>query len=88
MADSRISDLPAAEHIEVDDLLVVSQSGAAKKLSGNTLVEDLKQVIHGQGYATFYVDVESGLLHMVTPELYNGPVFRLDNGKLVVTVNG
>lgn len=39
-------------------------------------------------YATFAVDPLTGLLTMVTPDGYSGPVFSLINGHLEVSISG
>ena len=38
-------------------------------------------------YATFYVDIPTGTLHMVADENYDGPDFRLVNGDLEVVLS-
>lgn len=38
-------------------------------------------------YATFSIDPETGLLTMTTPDGYSGPVFRLVDGILEVSIN-
>lgn len=88
MTDKQISALTGAAHINTEDLLVIEQYGVAKKLTGETLVEDLKQVIHGQGYATFQIDPVTGHLIMRTPDPYTGPQFTLTETKhLEVRIN-
>lgn len=39
-------------------------------------------------FASFVVEPESGLLKMLTPDAYRGPVFRLKDGFLEVSING
>ena len=49
MADKRIQDLTAATSVGLTDLFVLEQSGAAKSLSGQTLVTDLATLLDGHG---------------------------------------
>lgn len=42
----------------------------------------------GVCFATFAVSPETGLLTMYTPDEYDGPEFRLENGRLEVVING
>ena len=49
MADKRIQDLTQASSIQLNDLFVLEQSGAAKSLSGQTLVTDLATYLNGHG---------------------------------------
>lgn len=49
MADKRIQDLEAATSIQTNDLFVLEQSGAAKSLSGQILVNDLATYLDGHG---------------------------------------
>lgn len=49
MADKRISDLTAATSVQSNDLFVLEQSGAAKKLTGQILVNDLATALDGHG---------------------------------------
>lgn len=49
MADKRIQDLPSATSVQLNDLFVLEQSGAAMNLSGQTLVRDLATALDGHG---------------------------------------
>lgn len=49
MADKRIQDLEAASSVQTNDLFVLEQSGAAKSLSGQILVNDLATYLDGHG---------------------------------------
>ena len=49
MADKAISDLNAASTVKSNDLFVLQQDGAAKKLTGQTLINDLLKALDGHG---------------------------------------
>lgn len=49
MADKRIQDLTQATSVQLNDLFVLEQSGAAKSLSGQTLITDLAAALSGHG---------------------------------------
>lgn len=49
MADKRIQDLPSASSVQLNDLLVLEQSGAAMSVSGQILVRDLAAALDGHG---------------------------------------
>lgn len=49
MADKRIQDLSEATTIEDDDLLPISQSGQAKKITVDTLIQALASLLDGHG---------------------------------------
>lgn len=49
MADKRIQDLPSATSVQLNDLLVLEQSGAAMSVSGQILVRDLAAALDGHG---------------------------------------
>lgn len=49
MADKRIQDLTPASSIQTNDLFVLEQSGAAKSLSGQILINDLATYLDGHG---------------------------------------
>ena len=49
MADKRIQDLTRATSVGLTDLFVLEQSGAAKSLEGQTLVNDLATALDGHG---------------------------------------
>lgn len=49
MADKRIQDLTPASSVQLNDLFVLEQSGAAKNLTGQILVNDLATYLDGHG---------------------------------------
>ena len=49
MADKRIQDLPAATSVQTADRFVLEQSGAAKSLTGQILINDLATALDGHG---------------------------------------
>ena len=49
MADKRIQDLTPASSVQTNDLFVLEQSGAAKSLSGQILINDLATALSGHG---------------------------------------
>ena len=50
--------------------------------------EDTGEAVRGNVmYATFVIDVDTGLLIMTTPDEYRGPLFHLVNGFLEVSIN-
>lgn len=49
MADKRIQDLTQASSIQTNDLFVLEQSGAAKSLTGQILINDLATFLDGHG---------------------------------------
>lgn len=49
MADKQISALPAAESVGIEDIFVLEQSNQAKKLRGQTLINDLLTALDGHG---------------------------------------
>ena len=49
MANKQISQLTEATSVNVSDLFVLEQSGAAKKLTGQTLMNDLATALDGHG---------------------------------------
>ena len=52
MADKRIQDLTPATSVQTNDLFVLEQSGAAKSLSGQILINDLATALSGHGGIT------------------------------------
>lgn len=51
--------------------------------------EDTEEPARGDVmYATFNINPETGMLTMITPDEYMGPVFELKNGYLEVKING
>lgn len=49
MADKRIQDLTPASSVQTNDLFVLEQSGAAKSLTGQILINDLATYLDGHG---------------------------------------
>lgn len=49
MADKRIQDLTSASSVQTNDLFVLEQSGAAKSLTGQILINDLATHLDGHG---------------------------------------
>lgn len=49
MADKRIQDLTPASSVQTNDLFVLEQSGAAKSLTGQILINDLATFLDGHG---------------------------------------
>ena len=49
MADKQISDLVAATSVQTSDLFVLEQSGTAKKLTGQILINFLTAIADGHG---------------------------------------
>lgn len=49
MADKRIQDLTPATSVQTNDLFVLEQSGAAKSLTGQILINDLATYLDGHG---------------------------------------
>lgn len=72
MADKRIQDLPSASSVQLNDLFVLEQSGAAMNLSGQTLVTDLAAALDGHG----------GIANVT----YTPPVAPSLNGTLTLTM--
>lgn len=72
MADKRIQDLPSASSVQLNDLFVLEQSGAAMNLSGQTLITDLATYLGGHG----------GIANIV----YTAPVSPSLAGTLTITM--
>lgn len=49
MADKQISALPEATEVNTSDLFVMQQSNTAKKVTGQTLIEELAEALDGHG---------------------------------------
>lgn len=89
MADSRIQDLTAAEHVYPADLLVLEQGGAAKSLSGSVLIEDLLAEIGAHGGITGIAKTSTqGLVDTYTISYVSGDptTFQVRNGKGISSV--
>ena len=72
MANKQISQLTEATSVTVSDLFVLEQSGAAKKLTGQTLLNDLATALDGHGG--------------ISSISYTAPVSPSLNGTLTITL--
>ena len=85
MADKQISQLPQATTIQLSDLFVLEQIGTAKKLTGQTLVNDLATALDGHGgIASFAKTSTSGLTDVYTLTTADGTTYTVN----VVNGNG
>ena len=83
MADSTIGNLPAASAVGASDLFVLEQTGAAKKLTGQTLNDWLMAMVDGHGGITSISKTgTSGLVDTYTITLFDGTTstFTVTNG--------
>lgn len=84
MANKQISQLTEATSVNVSDLFVLEQSGAAKKLTGQTLMNDLAAALDGHGGIVSIAKTgESGLVDTYTITLADGTTatFSVTNGQ-------
>ena len=73
MANKQISQLPEASAVTLADLLVLEQSGTAKKVTGQTLLNDLAAALDGHGGITSIELTSSvGLVDSYTITLADG----------------
>lgn len=72
MADKTIQELPSATSVQLNDLFVLEQNGAAMNLSGQRLVTDLAAFLDGHG----------GIANVT----YTAPVASSLNGTLTLTM--
>lgn len=72
MADKRIQDLTPATSVQTNDLFVLEQSGAAKSLTGQILINDLATALDGHGG--------------ISDITYTAPVSPSLNGTLTITM--
>lgn len=73
MANKQISQLTEATSVGLADLLVLEQSGAAKKLTGQTLINDLATALDGHGGISSIAKTgTSGLVDTYTITLADG----------------
>lgn len=72
MSDKKIQDLPSATNVQLNDLLVLEQNGAAMNVSGQVLVRDLATALDGHG----------GIANVT----YTPPVAPSLNGTLTLTM--
>ena len=73
MANKQISQLPEASVVTIADLLVLEQSGAAKKVTGQTLLNNLAAALDGHGGITSIELTSSvGLVDTYTITLADG----------------
>lgn len=84
MANKQISQLPEASAVTIADLLVLEQSGAAKKVTGQTLIRDLAAALDGHGgIASIELTSSVGLVDTYTITLADGTTatFTVTNGQ-------
>lgn len=84
MANKQISQLTEATSVNVSDLLVLEQSGAAKKVTGQTLMRDLAAALDGHGgIASIELTSSVGLVDTYTITLADGSTatFAVTNGQ-------
>ena len=84
MANKQISQLTEATSVNVSDLFVLEQSGAAKKLTGQTLLTDLATALDGHGGIVSIAKTgTSGLVDTYTITLADGTTatFSVTNGQ-------
>lgn len=91
MADKRINDLTAATRVDVTDLFVLEQAGAAKKLTGQVLIEDLAEALDGHGGIadiTYAAPAPPNLAGTLSVELADGTYesFPVTNGNGVSSI--
>ena len=102
VVDAAIGDLPSIAELYDDSLLAVEQkaqqySGKPPVIQNGAwwTWNAEQQVYQNTGeaargnlmYATFFVDIPTGALYMVTDNEYTGPQFRLSEGDLEVVLN-
>ena len=84
MANKQISQLTEATSVNVSDLFVLEQSGAAKKLTGQTLLTDLATALDGHGGIVSIAKTgTSGFVDTYTITLSDGTTatFTVTNGQ-------
>ena len=84
MANKQISQLPEASAVTIADLLVLEQSGAAKKVTGQTLLNNLATALDGHGGIVSIEQTASvGLVDTYTITLADGTTatFTVTNGQ-------
>ena len=73
MANKQISQLPEASAVTIADLLVLEQSGTAKKVTGQTLLNNLATALDGHGgIASIELTSSVGLVDTYTLTLADG----------------
>lgn len=92
MADKRIQDLPSASGVGMSDLLVLEQSGAAKSVSGQVLVNDLATALDGHGgisSITYAAPVPPSLAGTLTITMADGDetVLQVTNGNGITGIS-
>ena len=83
MANKQISQLTEATSVNVSDLFVLEQNGASKKLTGQTLINDLATALDGHGGIVSIEQTASvGLVDTYTITLADGTTatFTVTNG--------
>lgn len=89
MADKQISQLPQATTVQLADLFVLEQIGTAKKLTGQTLINDLATALDGHGgIASFAKTSTSGLTDVYTLTTADGTSYTVNvvNGNGIVSL--
>ena len=91
MADKRIQDLTAATSVGTADLFVLEQSGQAKSLSGQVLINDLATALDGHGgidSITYTAPVSPSLAGTLTITLADETVVTLSvtNGRGITSI--
>lgn len=86
MANKQISQLPEASAVTTSDLLVLEQSGSAKKVTGQTLLDDLATALDGHGgiaSISYTAPVSPSLDGTLTITLADGTTseFTVTNGR-------
>lgn len=84
MANKQISQLTEATSVTASDLFVLEQSGAAKKLAGQTLMNDLATALDGHGgIVSIAKTATAGLVDTYTITLADGTTatFTVTNGQ-------
>lgn len=77
MPDSRISDLTAATSVGTSDLFVLEQNSTAKKLTGQTLINNLLTALNGHGGISSITWTTSGTSG--DGQYHNGTIHYADN---------
>lgn len=86
MANKQVSQLPEASAVTISDLLVLEQSGAAKKVTGQTLLNNLATALDGHGgiaSTSYTAPVSPSLDGTLTITLADGTTatFTVTNGQ-------
>lgn len=92
MADKRVQDLPAATSVGSADRFVLEQSGAAKSLTGQVLINDLAAALDGHGgiaSITYTAPVSPSLSGTLTITLADGTseTLSVTNGRGITGIS-